>query len=195
MNSRVSAESWVVMERVREISPGLRARVAGVFYFLAVLTAVFAEFFAPGKLGFAAVLVPVSCSVVVTLLLYRLFKPVNKRLSLLAVVFNLVGLAFEALRSQPLGVNFGMMFHGLFCVLLGYLMFRSTFVPRILGALMTVAGLIWLIYLLPPLAERLSPYNTAVGLVGEGLPMLWLLVMGVNAQRWNDLSGAAEEQR
>ena len=60
------------------------------------------------------------------------------------------------------------------------LIFKSTFLPRILGALMAFAGLVWLIYLSPPLANYLSPYNTAAGILGEGLPMLWLLVFGVN---------------
>lgn len=193
MNSRVSAESWVMMKRVRETSPRLRARIAGVFYFLAILTAVFAEFFAPGRLGFAAVFIPVSCSAAATLILYGLFKPVNGRLSLLAALFNLVGLIFEALRSQPGGVNFGMMFHGFFCLLIGFLIFRSTFLPRIMGALMAFAGLIWLIYLSLPLANYVSPYNTVFGLLGEGLPMLWLLVVGVNVQRWEEIASFAQE--
>lgn len=48
---------------------------------------------------------------------------------------------------------------------------------------MAFAGLVWLIYLSSPLANYLSPYNTAAGLLGEASPVLWLLVMGVNVQR------------
>ncbi|HEX3472397.1 MAG TPA: DUF4386 domain-containing protein [Silvibacterium sp.] len=184
------------VERMREASPRLIARIAGSFYLLAILVAVFAEFIVPGRLAVpAAIAIPVLSYAVVTLLLYAIFRPVSPGLALLAVGFQLVGLAFEALRLQPRGVNVGMTFHGLYCLLIGYLIFRSTFMPRFLGVLMAFAGLVWLVYLSAPLAKSLSPYNSAVGLVGEGLPMLWLLLMGVNAQRWKEQATTAEEQR
>jgi hypothetical protein len=44
-----------------------------------------------------------------------------------------------------------------------------------LGALMAFAGLGWLTYLSTPLANNLSPYDLAFGLLGEGLVMLWIL--------------------
>jgi len=59
---------------------------------------------------------------------------------------------------------------------------RSTFLPRILGVLMAFGGVVWLLYLSPPLVSRLSPYNTVAGLLGEALPMLWLMVMGVRSE-------------
>jgi hypothetical protein len=165
--------------------------MAGVLYLLSVTTAVLGEFLVPGRLGIAAVIVPVSCYMAVTLLLYGIFKPVDRSLSLLAVSSNLVGLTSEALQWHPHGVNIGMVFHGLYCVLIGYLILRSTFPPRILGALMAFAGLGWLTYLWPSLASPLYPRITAPGLLGEVLPMLWLLVMGVNAQRWKEQASAA----
>ena len=54
---------------------------------------------------------------------------------------------------------------------------------------MVLAGLCWITYLLPPLADYLSPWNVAVGVLGELLVYLWLLVMGVNDQRWNEQAG------
>jgi hypothetical protein len=86
-------------------SSRLKARIAGSFYLLAVLTAAFAEGFVRGKLLYAAGLVPVACFVVATLLLYQLFRPVNRRLALAATLFNLVGLSFEALELHLWGVN------------------------------------------------------------------------------------------
>ncbi len=77
-----------------------------------------------------------------------------------------------------------LVFHGLYCLLIGYLIFRSTFLPRVLGGLMAFAGLGWLTYLSNPLVNHLSPYNLAVGLLGDVAVYLWLLVMGVNVQRW-----------
>jgi hypothetical protein len=102
-----------------------------------------------------------------------------------------VGGAFEALRLTPRGVDIGIVFHGFYCLLIGYLIWRSTFLPRILGALVAFAGLAWLTFLSPPLANYLSPYNLASGLVGEASLMLWLLVMGVNLQRWKEKARTA----
>lgn len=174
-----------------ETSPRLNARVAGVFYLLAVLTAAFAERFVRGRLLYAAGLIPVACFVVVTLLLYQLFKPMNRGLALLAAIFNLVGLSLEALELHLWGANVALIFHGLYCLLIGYLVFRSTFLPRILGMLMAIGGLAWLTDLSTPLTQHLSPYNVIIGFTGEGLLMLWLLVMGVNAQRWSVQATAA----
>ena len=128
--------------------------------------------------------------VVVTLLLYDIFKPVNRSLALLAAFFGLAGLTFEALRLQPRGVNVAIVFAGLYCLLIGCLIFRSTFLPRALGALMTLAALAWLTWLSNPLVTHLSPYNLATGALAELSVFLWLLVMGLNAQRWNDLARA-----
>jgi hypothetical protein len=177
------------MQRIREASPRLKARIAGVFYLLSVLTAVFAEAFVSGRLLFAVGLVPVLCFVAVTLLLYDIFKPVNRRLSLLATCSNLIGLAFEALELHLQEVNVALVFHGFYCLLIGYLIIRSTFLPRILGVLMAVAGAAWLTSLSPPLEDYLHVYSQALGFLGEGLPMLWLLVMGVDVPMSKEKAG------
>jgi hypothetical protein len=49
-------------------------------------------------------------------------------------------------------------------------------VPRFLGVLMAVGGLGWLTLLSSTLANYLSPYNLAFGILGEGLVCLWILV-------------------
>jgi hypothetical protein len=220
--------------------------MAGVFYVLTSLTAVFGEFFVLGRLvvhgdaaatannilahqplfrlGFAAELISVACSIAMTALFYDLFKPVNRSLSLLAAFFHLVGLAIMALGSllqlAPLAVLGGgqylsvfkveqlkalaymflqlsaqafdafIVFFGFYCVLIGYLIFRSTFLPRIVGALMVFAGLGYLTLLSKPLADYLSPYNLAPAALGETSLMLWLLLVGVNAQRWKEQASA-----
>jgi len=174
-------------------SPSLKARIAGLMYVLSVATAVFAEFFAPGRLGLLAVLIPVSCYCAVALLLYAIFKPVNKTLAFAALVLQIVALTFESFDWQPRRIGIGMLFHGLFCIVTGFLILKSIFLPRFLGILMMFAGLVWLIYLAPQLADRLAPYNTAAGLFGEALPMLWLLVMGINAGKWLQQAEAASD--
>jgi len=175
----------VMMKRIAEVSPRYKARIAGALYLLSVVTAAFTELFVHGRLNIAGGLIAVAVMVVVTLLVYDIFKPVNRGLSLLAALFSLVGLSFEALRLQPQGVNIAIVFAGFYCLLIGYLIFRSSFLPRILGGLMVIGGLGWLTYLSNPLANYLSPYNLASGLLGEASVFLWLLVMGVNVRSGN----------
>jgi len=139
--------------------------------------------------------IAIAGMVAVTLLLYGIFKPVNRSLALLAASVSLVGLTFEALRWQPQGVNLAVAVNGFSCLLIGYLIFRSTFLPRILGALMAFAGLAWLTFFSNSLVNYLSPYNLASGVLGQTLVMLWLLVMGVNAQRWHEQAATAGERR
>jgi hypothetical protein len=186
-----------MMKWIAEASPSLKARMAGAFYLLTMLTAAFTEIYVRvrGKLNFgsdlAAGIVEISGMVAVTLLLYAIFKPVNSRVSLLAAFFNLVALTFEAFK----GYNIGLVFHGFFCLLIGYLIFRGNFLPRILAALMAFGGWGWLTFLSTSLADHLSPYNMASAFVGEGLVMLWLLVMGVNVHRWKEQANAVGQHR
>jgi len=49
-----------------------------------------------------------------------------------------------------------------------------------------LAGLCWLTFLWPPLGHYLSPYNQIVAAPGELSLMLWLLVFGVNVERWKE---------
>jgi hypothetical protein len=112
---------------------------------------------------------------------------------LLAAFFSLVGCAVGPLSAFVHAASHTnpLVFFGFYCLLIGYLIFRSTFLPRILGVLMAFAGLGWLTFLSPPLANHLSPYIFAPGLLGEGALTLWLLVIGVNEQRWKEQASAA----
>jgi hypothetical protein len=111
-------------------------------------------------------------------------------------VEQLQALAFMFLRLSGQASSIGFAFFGLHCFLVGHLILRSTFLPRLVGALMTLAGLGWLTLSLttvlsPPLARSLAIYSMAAGGLGEGSLTLWLLVMGVNVQRWNEQASAA----
>jgi hypothetical protein len=185
----------LMMERIAETSPRLKARIAAALNFFSLVTASLTELFVRGRLNYAGGYIAIAVMAAVTLLFYDLFKPVNRGLSLLAASFAFVGLTFEVFRWQPQGMNVAIVIHGFYCLLIGYLIFRSTFLPRILGALMAFAGLGWLTYLSTPLVNYLSPYNLASALLAEVLVLLWLLVMGVNVQRWEEQAGAAGERR
>jgi hypothetical protein len=184
------------MERIAEASPGPRARITGAVYLLYFLTAVSAEaFVGRGRpVAYDAVnLVAYAFYIAVTLLFYYLFKPVNRSLSLLAAFFSLLGCANDVLslfNLAPYKIS-SLVFFGPYCLLLGYLIFRSTFLPRILGVLMAFAGLGWLIFL-SPLANYLSTYLKVLGFLAEASLMLWLIVKGVNVQRWKQASAAVK---
>lgn len=178
-----------MMER---IPPRSRAKIAGVFYLVTFLTGG-AALFVGGSLGTVAGLIAGASYVAVTLLFYHIFKPVNKGLSLLAALFSLAGCANGPLRLfhlVPFDIS-SLVFFGFYCLLIGYLIFRSTFLPRSLGMLMAFSGLGWLTFLSSPLADYLSPYIYAPGILGEGALTLWLLVVGVNEQRWREQSSGA----
>jgi uncharacterized membrane protein YozB (DUF420 family) len=81
----------------------------------------------------------------------------------------------------------------LYCLLVGILILRSTFLPRILGVLMVLGGLSYVLFLSPPLARSLQPYILVFPGVGQISLTLWLLVMGVNAERWKEQASAAGE--
>jgi hypothetical protein len=96
------------------------------------------------------------------------------------------------LRSQAEQID--LVFFGFFDLLIGCLILRSTFLPRILGVLMALAGLGWMIFLAPPLANYLSHYILPLGFVAELALMVWLLVKGVNVARWQEQASAADER-
>jgi Domain of unknown function (DUF4386) len=167
------------------LSPRRIARIAGTFYLLTFLTGLPA-FFIRSRLGIALGLTAGLCYVVVTLLFYHIFRPVNKTLSLLAAFVSLAGCAMGPVAA---GFHFTLLinplvFFGFYCLLIGFLIFRSAFLPGILGALMAFAGLGWLTILSASVASLLHPYNLIPGLIGEGALTVWLLAVGLNDQRW-----------
>jgi hypothetical protein len=108
-------------------------------------------------------------------------------------VFNaeqLQALSLLLLKVNDQGAAIGLVFFGFYAVLKGYLIIKSTFLPRILGALAVLAGLGLLCFLHMPLGYRLFPYIALLGLLGAVPQILWLLVVGVNEQRWKEQASA-----
>jgi hypothetical protein len=169
------------MKGTAEVSASFKARITGALYFLSLAAGEFGDYIFHDK-AHTAGLLEISGMIVVTLLLYAILKPVNKGLALLAASLNLVAMIFEAQSVNPQGQGAGLVIHGMSFILFGYLIFRSTFLPRFLGVLIAIAGLGWVTYLVTPFQN----YNLAVCLFGEVSVMLWLLVMGVIDQRWKE---------
>jgi hypothetical protein len=174
-------------QRISVKSPQLMARTAGGFWLMVFVAGSLALFLGASNPAFSAVNTVASlCYVAVTVLLYPLLKPVNKSISLTAACFGLAGCAESLLHlSKTIHIP-DLVFFGFQCVLLGYLIIKSTFLPKILGALMVLAGLGWLTFGWPALASHLSPYNLIPGMVGEGCLLLWLIVKGVNVPKWQE---------
>jgi hypothetical protein len=169
-------------------------------------------------LGFAAALVAVACHVIYTVLFYELFKPVSRRLSLVAAAVSLVAAATQAgaalFQAAPLLIvrsegylnafsvgqrdaltltflkldmqafDIYLVFFGMWLTMTGYLIVRSTFIPLIVGVLAACGGLCYLFLLAPPLASYLYPYYLAPDVIGEPVLLLWLLIVGLNPDRW-----------
>ncbi len=113
---------------------------------------------------------------------------------------QLQAMSMIALRLQMQVFNIGMVFFGVQCFVIGYLILRSTFLPRVLGILLGFGGLSYVIvcfanFLLPMLGARLTPFIFPVAFIGEGSLAVWLLVKGVNVQRWKDQASTGEGLR
>ena len=159
------------------------------------LTALFFELFKPVNRWISTVAAffgLVGCTIQAEGSVFELFSLVVLKSGHRASLLNadqLSGLALLFLKLNDQAVLVALIFFAVYCLLIGLLILRSTFLPRFLGVLMVLAGLGWLTFLYEPLADHLSPYIQVLGIVAEGLLMLWLLVLGVNAQKWQEQAG------
>jgi hypothetical protein len=230
-----------------ENSPQRYARIGGALYLAIIVLGAFAEGFATNKLvvpgdaattahnilaapelwrlSVAADLVVALCAVPLLWIEYLLLRPVSKQLVLLAVLFNLVSLAVEAisklfllvvmpilrnadylrgfepqqirilanlaLKSHDIAFNIALIFFGFTCLVNGYLIFRSGYLPKLIGILMQLAGLSYLTacfaaLFAPTFADLIIPAVLIPPLIGESSFCLWLLVKGVNIEKWNE---------
>ncbi|MFY9465143.1 MAG: DUF4386 domain-containing protein [Sediminibacterium sp.] len=218
------------------------ALAAGFLYLVTIIAGGFAEVFVRGALtvhgdpvatarnilaseqlyrfGFVADLVCLICGTFLSLIFYILFKPVNRNLSLLALIFSIVATAvmavnllnqqapllllhnssylkaftIEQLQTQSLfflnlqsqGYNISLLLFAFYFPIIGYLVYKSNFLPRILGVIYTLAGVGYLTnslswFLFPHLAAYLFPYVLLPAFVGEVSMSFWLIFKGVKA--------------
>ncbi len=102
---------------------------------------------------------------------------------------QLQALATAFIGFRTTGLDIALVFFGFHCVIIGYLIFRSTFFPRILGLLLAIGGAGYIanicVTVLPSeIAGRFFPYVMLPAGVAELLLSLWLIVMGVNVANW-----------
>ena len=98
-------------------------------------------------------------------------------------------LALFSLNLNRQAFDIYLVFFGLWLAMTGYLIVRSTFIPAIVGVLAVCGGLCYLTLLVPPLASYLYPWYLAPDVIGEPVLLLWLLIVGLNPQRWLQQAG------
>jgi hypothetical protein len=219
------------------------ARAAGFLYLIIIFAGGFAEAFVREGLtvsgnaaataqnilaseqmyrfGFVADLVVLIAGTILSLIFYILFKPVNRHLSLLALIFSILASAVMALnlvnqlaplvllhspsylkafsieqlqtlslfflKLQSQGYGISLLFFAFYFPNIGYLVYKSGFLPRILGVIYTLAGIGYLInslamFLTPQLTVYLFPYVLLPAFIGESSMSLYLIIKGVKAQ-------------
>lgn len=147
----------------------------------------------------------------VVLFLYKLLSPVNKNMALLMVIFILLGapiamltegnrvaalLLLNTADSSPtlaalfldlheVGIQIAGLFWGLWLFPMGYLVFKSNYIPKIIGILLIIGCFGYLIdsfafFLFPNFNMTVSQFT----FIGELVLPLWLLIKGVNVTQW-----------
>jgi hypothetical protein len=110
---------------------------------------------------------------------------------------QLRALAMAFLKLRSIGFDISMVFFGLTCIFVGYLFFRSTFFPRIVGLFLAIGGgvgylgNIFVHVIQPALRDQLFPYVMLPAGIAEILLTLWLIIVGVNAAKWQAQASAA----
>ena len=125
-------------------SPRARARAAGVFWLMNAVTGTLTIVWT----GAFILLIASALYVGAALFVYQLMKPVNRDLSLLSAYSGIAGAAIGSIGSLSDvpwgGVEF--IFFGLHCGSIGYLILKSSFLPKVLGVLMVCSSLGWLTF-------------------------------------------------
>ena len=106
---------------------------------------------------------------------------------------QLQSLSYMFIKLHGYGFGVGLIFFGLVCLVEGHLIFKSGFLPRVLGLLLQLAGLCYLtnsfaMLLAPDLANALFPFVLMPPLIAELSLGLWLVVKGVDVARWKQWS-------
>lgn len=153
-------------------------------------------------LGFTIYLIEMAAQITMTVLFYQLLKPVHQGAALLSTVFGLVGCTIKTmarlfyivpvallqghvlsgetavvlLTINDRGAALALPFFGLSTVIQGWLIVRSTYLPRWLGVLTIVGGAGWLAFLWPPLGYAAFPFIALLALVGSVAMIYWLLL-------------------
>jgi hypothetical protein len=104
---------------------------------------------------------------------------------------QLDAIAYLLIRVNNQGAGMACIFLGASTLLVGYLMLRASFFPRVLGVLGIIGGAGWLTFVYPPLGTSLFVPIALVALVGSAVTIGWLLVRGVDERKWYEMAATS----
>jgi hypothetical protein len=167
------------------------------------------------RLGIVSAFLVQLVSIFVVLFLYKLLKPVNQNHALLMALYLLLAVPITFINelfhvavlvllnsTEPSydlvsfflelhehGIFISQIFWGLWLFPMGYLVFRSGFLPKFLGVLLVIGCMGYLIdsvthFLLPDFGLTFSEFT----FIGELLLPLWLVIKGVDIENWGNLA-------
>lgn len=229
-----------------DASPRALARLAGLNYLIIIALGIFAELFARGgvvvagdaaattanlkameslwRLGIAAEMVMLICTVLSAMFFYVLLRPVSRDLALLSTFFSVIAIAVEAayalhlvealfplgragylkafsteqlaamsslsMKSHGSGFGIALLLFGPLFLIRGFLIFRSGYFPKVLGVLYQITGVAYMtnsfvMILAPRFSGRTFAIIGGPAFIGELSLTLWLLVKGIDVERWN----------
>lgn len=101
---------------------------------------------------------------------------------------QLATLALLSLNIQAQGYGIGLVFFGFYCMIIGYIIFKTNAIPKIIGVLYAIAGLCYLInsftmFLSKGFANPMFMYLAIPIFVGELSLCLWLLIKGIDSSK------------
>ena len=222
------------------------ARLGGLLYLINIVLGFFAIGYVPGltvisndpaataqniltheqlyRLGLAAHIIILVTNIPLAVIFYEIFRVVNKRITLLVILFTITGTAIEAVNLlnqfaplillknginengfspaqlniivyklsllQENGFNLAIVFFGFYCISVGWLIFKSAFLPGIIGVMMAIGGLCYLVnsfisFIAPRFSASLFPFIQIPSGLAELSFCLALLIGGVNTIKWN----------
>ena len=106
-------------------------------------------------------------------------------------------MAYLAVDSHANAFGVALIFFGVECLIVGYLIRKSGYFPTAIGVLMQIAGLCYLVnsfslVLSPSLASILFPAILVPAFIGESSFCLWLLIKGVDVDAWERATGTSD---
>ena len=109
---------------------------------------------------------------------------------------ELQAFALLAIKLYDYAFGIALVPFGIHCVLLGYLIFKSTYLPKTFGGLLVLAGFAYVANSFALLALPAIAGATFIAMFATGVPAelgltLWLIVFGINVTRWNERTHAA----
>ena len=200
----VSGDAAATAANIRSLEWLWRFSIAAEFFLLicaVALTLIFFVLLRPVSRDLALLavffnLVSIAVEAAITLYLLGALFPLGNAEFLRAFEPDqLYAMTSLAVKLQSYGFGVSLIFFGCECLILGYLIFRSGYLPKALGILMQIAGLCYLtnsfaLLLAPSFADRIFPAILIPAFVGEASLCLWLLVKGVNVEKWTRQAGA-----